>query len=204
MLRGCRSPIVFYLETFTCWHTRHLLTYSTIFFFILRHQKCCFRSWYIFVPPGCIEKGELCASVRISFFISLTVGTHQRPWHTSSSSVDLEKLSTGPTVNWFRILFRLGSSRCESMILCLSVGRTVSRAIWTITSLVTTTMSACSKSARTRGSFVMRAEECTVFELSVSATTIAFPRWYWISMSYSFTNSSHLRCLKFFLCEEVF
>ena len=133
ILRGCSSPMVFYLGDCTCWHTRHLLTCFTISFFILRHQKCCFRSWYIFVPPGCIEKGELCALVRSSFFISLTARTHKRTWHNSPSSVDLEKPPTGPTINWSRISFRHGSSHCESMILCLSVGRTVSRPIWAIT-----------------------------------------------------------------------
>ena len=173
MLRGCSSLIVFCLGAFTCWHIRHLLTYSAISFFILRHQKYCFRSWYIFVPPGCIEKGELCASVRIVFLISLTAETHKRPWHNSPSSLVLEKLFTGSIVNWSRILFRLGSPRCESMLLCLSVGRTVSQVIWAITSSVTTAMS-----ARTHGSLVLRADECTVFWLGALTTTFAFPEWY--------------------------
>ena len=110
-------------------------------------------------------------------------GTHKRPWHNNPSSVDLENPSIMPTSNWSRILLRLESPRCESMILCLSVGHIVSQAIWAATYLVTTAISARSKSVRTRGSLVMRADECTAFRLSASATTFAFPGWYWMSMS---------------------
>ena len=125
----------------------------------------------------------MCASVMISFFISLMGGTHKRPWHNNPSSVDLENSYTGPTSNWSRILLRLGSPRCESMILYLSVGRTISRAIWAATSLVTTAISARSKLVRTRGSLVIKADECTAFRLNASTTTFAFPGWYWMSMS---------------------
>ena len=184
MLRGCSNPAVFCLGAFTCWHTRHLLTYSAIFFFILLHHKCYFKSWYIFVPPGCIEKGELCASVRISFFISLTGGTHKCPWHNSPSSVDLEKPSTGHVFNWFRILFRLGSSRCEWVYDPLSERGTHCQSGYLSCHLFryyryVSSFEISSHSLLPRD----EADECTAFRLSASATMFAFPGWYWISMS---------------------
>jgi len=50
---------------FTCWHTGQFATYCVMSFFIAFHQKYCFRSWYILVPPRCIEYAEPWASAKI-------------------------------------------------------------------------------------------------------------------------------------------
>ena len=52
---GCKSPAGFWCSALTCWHIKHRDTYRAISRFIPFHQKCVFRSWYIFVPPGCME-----------------------------------------------------------------------------------------------------------------------------------------------------
>jgi len=77
---------------FCCWH---IFFESSWHFLNLLGNRSIWNTvilitWYIFVPPECIEKGELCASYRISFFISLMGGTCKHPWHNNPSSVDLE------------------------------------------------------------------------------------------------------------------
>ena len=176
-LRGCNNLVILCLEASTYWHTRHLLTNFAMFFFILYHQKCCFKYWYILILSGCIENGELWASVSILFFSSSTIGTHSRPLHNSLPSNNLEKLSTRPGVNWLKILVKLGSSCWDSIIFCWSVGWTVSRAIWATTPSVTTAIPAFSKSA-CHDSLVMRVDECAIFQLRASASTLALLEWY--------------------------
>ena len=83
---GCKSPDGFWWSAFTCWQVKHLDTYSAISRFIPSHQKFLFKSWYIFVPPGCTVNRDLCASSRISFLRLSILGTHSLSLHLSVPS----------------------------------------------------------------------------------------------------------------------
>ena len=74
--RGCNSPPGRWCSTLTCWHFKHFDTYSATSLFKPVHQKCCFKSWYIFVLPGWTEYAEEWASLRISFLKPSSSGTH--------------------------------------------------------------------------------------------------------------------------------
>ena len=153
ILSGCNIPAVFRLEAFTCWKTKH----SSLF--MLFHQKCCFKPWYILVPPGCMANGKVWASVSISFLNSSISRTYRHPWYNSSSSENFENPSTGLSSSWPRTFCTLGSSRWEVIILCLRVGCTISLASCAMTPSLATAMLPCSNSICTLNFLVMRADE---------------------------------------------
>ena len=66
ILSGCNKPASRWCSAFTCWHTRHLDTYSSMSFFIPIHKYSALRSWVILVIPGWTEYGVVCSSSKTS------------------------------------------------------------------------------------------------------------------------------------------
>ena len=60
----------------TFWHVKHLATKLATSFFIPCHQNVLLRSCYSLSVPGCMEKHELCASLKIRVRKSGSLGTH--------------------------------------------------------------------------------------------------------------------------------
>ena len=110
-------PLGLWCSYFTCWQFGHLATKSTISRFILLHQKCCFRSRYILVAPGCIEYPELWASVRIVWIKSSTRGTHTLPLILKTPSSSIVSSLASPYNTLSRIRINFSSLNCFPLIL---------------------------------------------------------------------------------------
>jgi hypothetical protein len=83
--RGWRIPVVFKWLALTLWQTSHSETYLAISRFIRVQQKFCFRSWYIFVLPGCIENLDRWASSNICLRSLWSLGTTIRSLNHEAS-----------------------------------------------------------------------------------------------------------------------
>ena len=78
-------------------------------------------------------KWRVVSLCNISFLNSSIFEIHKRSWYNNPSFEDFDNLSTRPFASWLKTLCRFGSFSWESIILCLSVGCTVSRVKCAIT-----------------------------------------------------------------------
>lgn len=78
MFKGWRVPAGLRWLALTLRQISHSDTYLAISLFILVHQNCCLRSWYILLLPGWIDSREEWASSRICFLSSKSFGTTSR------------------------------------------------------------------------------------------------------------------------------
>ena len=81
---GWSSPADFKWIALIRQQLSHQATNAVISFFIFVHQKHVFRSWYILLLPGWMDKLEECASSRIWFLNSLSFGTTSRSLNHST------------------------------------------------------------------------------------------------------------------------
>ena len=88
---GLNPPMGHWCSALTFGQVKHLSAYPVISLFILSHQMYCFKSRYIFVPPGCIKYRVLWAFVSIFSFNSALLGTHKRFWNLNILSASTTK-----------------------------------------------------------------------------------------------------------------
>ena len=110
--KGQSSPAGFWCSALTIWHVRHFFTNIATSDFIPDQKYCRFRSWYIFVLPGCMANLERWASCKIAPLNTGSAATTSRPLkRRNPSALNCHPSSCSPRWIWFQIC--CNSSSCH-------------------------------------------------------------------------------------------
>jgi hypothetical protein len=175
--RGWRIPAVFRWLALTLWQISHSKTYLAISRLIRVHQKFCFKSWYIFVLPGCIENLDRWASSNIYLQSLWSLGTtiHSLNHKTPSGSTRKHLYFLSPC-DIFCLMILTPLLRCWARtILSLSVAWTERwfKSPWGTISRLSFLISQQRVSLKASTD---KQEQCAL-RLSASAMTLALPGW---------------------------